>query len=71
ISVPSRSDSCADKIEAKGIFNGATVTRGPDWQWDNQDGGEGRTGKVVTSGRWVNVEWEMGDKNKYRLGDDG
>jgi E3 ubiquitin-protein ligase mind-bomb len=26
------------KIEAKGIFPGARVIRGPDWDWGNQDG---------------------------------
>jgi E3 ubiquitin-protein ligase mind-bomb len=25
----------------KGIFVGAKVVRGPDWDWSNQDGGEG------------------------------
>ena len=34
------------KISARGIFPGARVTRGVDWQWDEQDGGNGRKGKV-------------------------
>jgi len=34
--VPPRKGS--RKIEAIGIFPGATVIRGPDWQWGNQDG---------------------------------
>lgn len=29
------------KIVSKGVFAGARVTRGPDWDWGNQDGGEG------------------------------
>ena len=31
---------CA-KVQMKGIFVGAKVVRGPDWDWSNQDGGEG------------------------------
>lgn len=27
------------KITVRGIFNGARVVRGVDWQWDDQDGG--------------------------------
>jgi E3 ubiquitin-protein ligase mind-bomb len=30
------------KIVSKGIFAGARVIRGPDWDWGNQDGGEGQ-----------------------------
>jgi E3 ubiquitin-protein ligase mind-bomb len=29
------------KVQMKGIFVGAKVVRGPDWDWSNQDGGEG------------------------------
>lgn len=29
------------KIPLKGIFIGAKVIRGPDWEWGNQDGGRG------------------------------
>lgn len=29
------------KISLKGIFIGAKVVRGPDWEWGNQDGGRG------------------------------
>lgn len=31
---------CA-KVQMMGIFVGAKVVRGPDWDWSNQDGGEG------------------------------
>lgn len=31
----------AEKIPLQGIFTGAKVQRGPDWDWGNQDGGEG------------------------------
>ena len=36
VEVPPRKGS--RKVEAVGIFPGATVIRGPDWQWGNQDG---------------------------------
>lgn len=32
------------KVELKGIFIGAKVVRGPDWDWGNQDGGDGMHG---------------------------
>ena len=28
----------ARKVVAKGLFQDATVMRGRDWKWDNQDG---------------------------------
>lgn len=35
------------KITARGIFTGGRVVRGVDWQWEDQDGGNGRRGKVI------------------------
>ena len=35
------------KITVRGIFPGARVIRGVDWQWEEQDGGNGRRGKVT------------------------
>ena len=35
------------KITARGIFPGARVVRGVDWQWEDQDGGNTRRGKVT------------------------
>ena len=34
------------RATAKGIFAGAKVVRGPDWDWGDQDGGDGQQGKV-------------------------
>ncbi|XP_057380632.1 E3 ubiquitin-protein ligase MIB2-like [Daphnia carinata] len=67
------------KLQVKGIFVGAKVVRGPDWDWGNQDGGEGKIGRVVDlrgwdneSGRSVaNVAWASGSTNVYRLGHKG
>ena len=39
IAVSSRRKS--KKITARGIFPGARVIRGVDWQWEEQDGGWG------------------------------
>nr|XP_046221467.1 E3 ubiquitin-protein ligase MIB2-like isoform X2 [Oncorhynchus gorbuscha] len=67
------------RITLKGIFQGVKVVRGPDWDWGNQDGGEGKVGKVVDirgwdteSGRSVaSVTWSNGTTNVYRLGHKG
>ncbi|KAG7261702.1 hypothetical protein CRUP_008032, partial [Coryphaenoides rupestris] len=67
------------RITLKGIFQGVKVVRGPDWDWGNQDGGEGKVGKVVDirgwdteSGRSVaSVTWTNGTTNVYRMGHKG
>ncbi|XP_078043015.1 E3 ubiquitin-protein ligase mind bomb 2 isoform X2 [Augochlora pura] len=64
------------KIPLKGIFIGAKVVRGPDWEWGNQDGGSGKTGRVMDIRGWDNessrsvatVTWSTGNTNVYRLG---
>lgn len=66
----------AVKVQARGIFTGARVVRGHDWDWGNQDGGEGKAGTVTDvrgweteSGRSVaSVRWSSGSTNVYRLG---
>ncbi|EFN80905.1 E3 ubiquitin-protein ligase MIB2 isoform X2 [Harpegnathos saltator] len=64
------------KMPLKGIFIGAKVIRGPDWEWGNQDGGRGKTGRVMDIRGWDNescrsvatVTWSTGSTNVYRLG---
>lgn len=64
------------KIPLKGIFIGAKVVRGPDWEWGNQDGGPGQSGTVIEIRGWDNessrsvatVAWTLGTTNVYRLG---
>jgi E3 ubiquitin-protein ligase mind-bomb len=41
------------KIAVRGIFQGARVVRGVDWQWEDQDGGNGRRGKVIEIQDWA------------------
>ncbi|XP_015770080.1 PREDICTED: E3 ubiquitin-protein ligase MIB2-like isoform X3 [Acropora digitifera] len=58
-------------------FLGVLVVRGPDWEWNDQDGGEGSVGTVVQIGSVtrsepvVLVQWDCGRKAKYRAGVDG
>ena len=35
------------KSLSRGLFPGARVVRGFDWQWEDQDGGKGRKGKLT------------------------
>ncbi|XP_061388024.1 E3 ubiquitin-protein ligase MIB2-like, partial [Musca vetustissima] len=77
VRVPPR--KCSNRIQLKGIFVGAKVVRGPDWEWGQQDGGEGQTGLVMEIRGWdnescrsvANVSWASGSTNVYRLGHKG
>ncbi|XP_038061660.1 E3 ubiquitin-protein ligase MIB2-like [Patiria miniata] len=73
VEVPCRSG--ATKCRSLGIFPGAQVVRGPDWEWEDQDGGEGIIGTVKevfgtqgTHRSLVSVQWPNGKTNKYRVG---
>ncbi|XP_013188848.2 E3 ubiquitin-protein ligase MIB1 [Amyelois transitella] len=67
------------KQAVRGIFPGARVVRGVDWQWEDQDGGNGRRGKVNEIQDWsaasprsaAYVVWDNGTKNLYRVGFEG
>lgn len=71
----------SDKQEARGMFKGAKVVRGADWEWKNQDGGARMEGEVTDVASWdddesaknaVRVNWKKGQRsNIYRLGKDG
>ncbi|XP_058819165.1 E3 ubiquitin-protein ligase MIB2 [Topomyia yanbarensis] len=77
VCVPPRKE--AIKIQLRGIFVGARVVRGPDWEWNNQDGGPNKTGRVMEIRGWdnescrsvANVSWASGSTNVYRLGHKG
>jgi len=58
---------------------GLRVIRGPDWKWDDQDGGEGHLGTVVKPrfpasrksviDGTVFVRWDSGKLANYRISD--
>lgn len=53
------------------LNKGSQVLRGPDWKWENQDGGPGRLGTIIEpedEEGWVTVKWENGTTNSYRWG---
>ena len=52
------------------IVVGSRVIRGHDWKWENQDGGLGGCGTVqgeISEG-WLDVRWDHGESNRYRMG---
>lgn len=69
----------AKRIFMRGIFVGARVVRGPDWEWHQQDGGAGKSGRVLEIRGWdnescrsvANVSWTAGTTNVYRVGHKG
>jgi hypothetical protein len=56
----------------EGIKEGSFVERGKDWQFGDQDGGEGNYGTVTKTDRVIGVvavKWHKTDhENEYRLG---
>lgn len=56
-----------------------TFSLNSDWEWGQQDGGEGKTGRVMEIRGWdnescrsvANVSWVTGSTNVYRLGHKG
>ena len=69
----------ARKVQYKGIYAGAKVIRGADWQWKDQDGGDLSRGRVIEIRGWNSkapasgayVQWDNSFKNLYRRGFDG
>ena len=57
-------------ISVKYLILGVTVVRGKDWDYENQDGGEGKTGVIIDKSvnGWVEVLWENNNKDSYRIG---
>lgn len=50
VRVPPRCN--ARRVEIRGLFPGAVVTRGRDWHWGNQDGGVGQSGRISAVRGW-------------------
>ena len=53
---------------------GLRVVRGPDWEWKDQDGGDGYVGTVAgleDGDGAVVVQWDTGLRCRYRCGEEG
>lgn len=64
------------KQQLKQMIIGARVTRGPDWKWRDQDGtpGSGSSEGTISSdlhNGWIDVTWDHGGSNSYRMGAEG
>ncbi|CAM9751389.1 unnamed protein product [Lampetra fluviatilis] len=68
------------RVPLMGIFPGAKVVRGVDWEWGDQDGGAGGVGRVTELRGWDGDErsgvacvlWEAsGSRSVYRVGHQG
>ncbi|XP_069008939.1 E3 ubiquitin-protein ligase HECTD1 isoform X2 [Embiotoca jacksoni] len=57
----------------KYIVPGARVVRGIDWKWRDQDGNPGGEGTVTGEAHngWIDVTWDAGGSNSYRMGAEG
>ena len=59
---------------SRGMCLGLRVVRGPDWEWGDQDGGEGHVGTVVEDeislNKSVVVQWDCTERICYRCGHD-
>lgn len=59
------------RAQLKYITPGARVVRGVDWRWDEQDGiSEGTVTGDIHNG-WIDVKWDHGLRNSYRMGAEG
>merc|ERR1719319_1873155 len=57
----------------KHMVIGARVVRGLDWKWRDQDGAQGAEGTVTGElhNGWIDVTWDHGGSNSYRMGAEG
>lgn len=59
------------RSQLKHFTPGARVVRGVDWRWDDQDGTtEGTVTGEIHNG-WIDVKWDHGLRNSYRMGAEG
>ena len=61
-------------LQSMELCVGLRVVRGPNWSWGDQDGGEGYVGTVVEVGQGggsVVVQWDCGNRQRYRCGEEG
>eukprot|EP00049_Salpingoeca_infusionum_P000305 m.38889 g.38889 ORF g.38889 m.38889 type:complete len:444 (-) comp10261_c1_seq2:453-1784(-) len=59
-----------ERVTQRNAMEGLPVVRGPDWKWENQDGGPMSVGFVTRcKGDWCDCTWPRGDvENAYRVG---
>ncbi|XP_078383072.1 uncharacterized protein LOC144665666 isoform X2 [Oculina patagonica] len=74
--IPVEKRSATRKTQARGIYPGAKVSRGPDWEYGNHDGGTFGTVTKITNWQGnpasgADVSWESGTEGTYRLGYQG
>ena len=57
----------------KKLIVSARVVRGVDWKWRDQDGNPPGVGTVTGELRngWIEVKWDHGGANSYRMGAEG
>ena len=66
----SRGSAQPGLVSPRDFRPGAWVVRGPDWSWRDQDGGAGNTGilgEYIDKTGWVQVTWQHGNVNHYRV----
>ncbi|KAK6176232.1 hypothetical protein SNE40_014553 [Patella caerulea] len=76
---PVSSQGRSKKIRLHGILPGSDVTRGLDWEWGNDDGGNNSGGTVEKLTKWGSnsyrggalIEWSNGSRKDCRMGGDG
>ncbi|KAK7474955.1 hypothetical protein BaRGS_00033842, partial [Batillaria attramentaria] len=61
--------------EGRAVAVGDRVQRGPDWEWENQDGDPPGPGTVTEPDAakqgWWRVKWDAGTEGSYRMGAEG
>ncbi|XP_055958579.1 E3 ubiquitin-protein ligase MIB2-like [Patella vulgata] len=76
---PVSSQGRSKKIQLHGILPGSDVTRGLDWEWGDDDGGNNSSGTVEKLTKWgsnsyrggVRIKWSNGIRKDCRIGGDG
>jgi len=60
-------------VVLKHMVMGARVVRGLDWKWREQDGTPPAEGTVTGElhNGWIDVTWDHGGSNSYRMGAEG
>lgn len=60
-------------VSTGNVTIGLRVVRGPDWKWNDQDGGAGKLGTItrVDAPGQVRVQWDSGESSTCRVGGPG